>query len=113
MRRGILLVFILILIVGGLLQNIKVRSHISNAPISEENLNRIRCIQFLLAFSIYFPSGLFFFFFPRKTVEWLIEPLSPRWKNFIQIGKNYWGLQFFGLVLLLASVLGIPGSSCF
>jgi len=113
MRKGILLVSILILLVGGSLQNIKVRSLVSDAPVSEEYLNRINCVQFLLAFSIYFPSGFFFFFFPRKTVEWLIEPLSPRWKNFIQIGKNYWGLQFFGLVLLLASVLGILGSSCF
>ena len=109
MRKGILFLLILVLLIGGLLK----LSVMVETPVSEDYRNLNFCIQFLLAFSIYFPSGIFFFFFPRKTVEWLIEPLSPRWKNFIRMGKNYWGLQFFGLVLLLASVLGISGSSCF
>jgi len=113
MRKTILFIFALFLIIGGLLQNMKVRALLSGVPVSESYLNINNCIQDSMAFSIGLFFGLPFLLMPKKTIEWFIEPLSPRYKEYILKKFKYGAIRLFGFILILSVCLAIPASSCF
>jgi hypothetical protein len=112
MRRAIFIIIFAIFIFGGILQSQKIQ-HINNgASISDNYVKGNTCAQELLWFPIGSVCGLSFLLFPRKTIKWLIKPLSQNEQKYMLTDVHFSALRFFGLILAVPTFITIQYSPC-
>ena len=113
MRKTIFIIIFAIFIFGGILQSQKIQ-HINNgSSISDNYVKGNECAQELLWFPIGSVCGLSFLLFPRKTIKWLIKPLSQNEQKYMLTDVHFGALRFFGLILTIPTFFTIQYSSCF
>lgn len=106
MRRIIILIFVLFGCLGGMLHFTLVQQITSGLPVSNTYKNINECVQELLYFPLAFIGGLFLFLKPKKTLNWLIEPLPDKFKQDAVKRTNVIALWTLGLFLLLGTIIG-------
>lgn len=108
MRKIIIFIFVLFSFIGGALKFSLIQQIDSGVPVSDTYKAINGCIQDLLFFPYAFIGGLFLFLLPKKTLNWLIEPLSDKLKINALKSVSVVGLWTFGVFLLLGILLGSP-----
>jgi hypothetical protein len=108
MRKIIILIFILFSCIGGGLKFSLIQQIDSGVPVSDTYKAINWCIQDLLFYPYAFVFGLFLILMPKKTLNWLIEPIPSKLKNHMLKWGNIMALWAFGILLLLGILLGAP-----
>ena len=113
MRKVVFVAILLIFIGGGILKRQEIKHFDTTGTyISDDYIKTNWCAQELLWFPIGAICGPLFLLIPKKTIEWLIEPLSSKIKKQILVGIHLGALRFFGVILIVSVFVNFPPGSC-
>ncbi len=112
MRKIIFLTLLILSIIGNKLHREMSYKAFEGIAMSESYVNLNLCLQ-SLTWLPFASVGIVLLLIPKKTLNWVIEPLSPVYKKDILQSINHYVLRFIGFLLVLTIPINRLSTSCY